>query len=111
MHDKSINNVSSIRFSFLGVLLLAPVAHAEEPLACRNTLGTGLEQDAPPQLTDDSNAIELEAGEMEATFGDNPTASMTGGVVLRRGDRLAGADVARYDPDDRALHLEGNVRY
>ncbi len=103
--------MSSIRLAFLGVLLLAPVVQADEPLACRNTLGTGLDQDAPPQLTDDSNAIELEAGEIEAVFGDNPTASMTGGVVLRRGDRLAGADVARYDPDDRALHLEGNVRY
>lgn len=103
--------VPSIRFAILAALLLAPAAHAQEPLACRNTLGTGLDRDAPPQLTDNSNAIELEAGEIEAAFGDETTASMTGGVVLRRGERLAGADVARYDPDDRALHLEGNVRY
>ncbi len=108
---KPTSNVSSIRLSILGVLLLAPAVHAQDPLACRNTLGTGLDQDAPPPLAEDSNAIELEAGEMEATLGDNPTASMTGGVVLRRGDRLAGADVVRFDPDDRALHLEGNVRY
>ncbi len=103
--------MSSIRLIFLGALLFAPVVHAAEPLACRNTLGVGLDQDAPAQLADDASTIELQAGDMEATFGENPTASMTGGVILRRGERLAGADVARYDPDDRALHLEGDVRY
>ena len=36
---------------------------------------------------------------------------MSGGVILRRDDKLAGADSARYDPDDKALHLEGGVRY
>jgi len=36
---------------------------------------------------------------------------MSGGVLLRRDDKLAAADSARYDPDDKALHLEGGVRY
>jgi LPS-assembly protein len=36
---------------------------------------------------------------------------MTGGILLRRGDKLAGADSARYDPDSRALLLDGSVRY
>jgi LPS-assembly protein len=36
---------------------------------------------------------------------------MTGGVLLRRDDKIAGADSARYDPDQRALFLEGGVRY
>jgi LPS-assembly protein len=36
---------------------------------------------------------------------------MSGGVLLRQGDKLAGADSARYDPDSKALILEGNVRY
>ena len=36
---------------------------------------------------------------------------MTGGVLLRRGDKLAGADAAIFDPDQRALHLLGQVRY
>lgn len=36
---------------------------------------------------------------------------MSGGVLLRRDDKLVGADSARYDPDDKALHLEGGVRY
>lgn len=36
---------------------------------------------------------------------------MSGGVLVRRGDRLAGADTALYDPEGRALLLRGNVRY
>ena len=48
---------------------------------------------------------------IEAAVGDDPTASMSGGVVLRRGDRLAGAEAASYDPEARALRLTGGVRY
>ena len=36
---------------------------------------------------------------------------MSGGVLLRRDDKLAGAESARYDPLQKALHLEGGVRY
>ena len=36
---------------------------------------------------------------------------MSGGVLLRRDDKIAGADSARYDPELRALFLEGGVRY
>jgi len=32
-------------------------------------------------------------------------------VLIRRGDRLAGADAAEYDPITQALSLRGNVRY
>jgi LPS-assembly protein len=32
-------------------------------------------------------------------------------VLLRRDDKYAGADSARYDPEQRALLLEGGVRY
>lgn len=59
----------------------------------------------------DPDVIELQAGELEATFGLDPTASMTGGVLLRRGDRLAGAESAAYNPLTRAVHLTGDVRY
>ncbi|MGI9261356.1 MAG: LPS-assembly protein LptD, partial [Woeseiaceae bacterium] len=55
--------------------------------------------------------IEFQAGEVDATFGQNPTASLSGGVLLRRGDRLAGADSAEFDPLTRALRLMGGVRY
>ena len=59
----------------------------------------------------DPDTITLEVGGIEATLGDNPVASITGGILLRQGDKLAGADSARYDPDIRTLMLEGNVRY
>ncbi len=98
---------------YAGFLLLVPVAHAVEPLACQNTLSTQLAERAQPtqqQLADD-NTVTLTAGELEAQIGDQPTASMTGGVLLRRGNRLAGADSAIFDADERALHLNGNVRY
>ena len=81
-----------------------------EPLACQNTLSTQLAERAQPtqqQLADD-NTVALTAGELEAQIGDQPTASMTGGVLLRRGDRLAGVDSAIFDADERALHLNGN---
>ena len=51
------------------------------------------------------------AGEFEATFGPRPTAVVDDGIVLRRGNKVAGADTARYDPDRRAILLDGNVRY
>ncbi|MDG2376985.1 MAG: LPS assembly protein LptD [Woeseiaceae bacterium] len=61
--------------------------------------------------TGDPSAFEFQVGELEARFGNNPTTSMSGGVLLRRGDRLAGADSASYDPIQRAFSLAGNVRY
>jgi LPS-assembly protein len=59
----------------------------------------------------DPDVIELLAGEFEAVLGEHPAASMSGGVVLRRGNRLAGAEMASIDPVQRALKLTGNVRY
>ena len=61
--------------------------------------------------SENPDTIEFEVGALEAQFGSNPTALMTGGVVLRQGSKVAGADSARYDPDQRALFLEGAVRY
>ena len=59
----------------------------------------------------DQQTIMLEAGALDAQLGDEPKATMSGGVLLRQGDKLAGADVARYDPENMALILEGSVRY
>ena len=96
-----------------GLTLAASPARAQVELACRNELPTQL--DAPAQLSpvelEDDSKVELSAGSFEATFGPRPTAQMSGGVLLRRGDKLAGADSASYDPDHRALHLSGTVRY
>ena len=55
--------------------------------------------------------IQLEAGRLESTFGASPTATMSGGVMLRRDTKLMSADSARYDPLYKALHLEGGVHY
>ena len=72
-----------------------------------------LAESARPTLEQllDEQTIELTAGELEARIGDETTASMTGGVLVRRGDKLAGAESAIFDPDDLALHLDGDVRY
>ena len=85
---------------------------AEETLACRNSLGIDLNDEAPtPRELDDPNTIQLEAGGIDASIGEPRSASMTGGIVLRRGDKLAGADAARFDFPNRALYLDGSVRY
>ena len=105
--------MSSKHLIIASSLLGLPVAHAAEPLACQNTLNTELA--ARAQLSEQQLAneqtIELTAGEFEAQLSDQPSASMTGGVLLRRGDKLAGADAANFDPKQRALHLVGHVRY
>lgn len=81
-------------------LCQAPTLPAEAQESLLSQFGAG-----------DPDVIEFQVGELEAQFGDDPTASMSGGVLLRRGNRLAGADGASYDPIERALHLTGNVRY
>ena len=96
------------------VLLLAfAAASAEEPAGCAAPLLTGEDQGSLLTRFGSGNpdVIEFMAGELEAQFGQDPTASLSGGVLLRRGDRLAGADSANYDPIDQALRLTGNVRY
>ena len=93
-------------------MLALPVANAAEPLACENSLGVHLADDAPTMIImDDPDVIRFEAGEFEAQLGAAPTAAMSGGVLLRRDNKLAGADSARFDPNRRALILEGDVRY
>ena len=95
-------------------LLLAAVnAAADEPLSCRTSLIEPLTANPFATLVPlaDPNTIQLEAGNFEAQLGDLPTASMSGGVLLRRNDKLAAAESARYEPTTKALHLEGDVRY
>ncbi len=64
------------------------------------------------ELSDeDSETVTLEVGGLEAQLGPKPAASMTGGILFRQGNRLAGAESARYDPVNRALYFENGVRY
>ena len=104
---------------FTGCLLVLPHAYGAEPAACAPALQP-MSVDSPLSTFSgddydssfrDTQTILLEAGEMEAQLNPEPSASMTGGVLLRQGDKLAGADSARYDPDGKALFMEGNVRY
>jgi LPS-assembly protein len=94
-------------------LLVVTHAHGEEELSCGVSLGSPLAVDSPlrSNVLDDPKTIQLEAGRFEAQIGDNPSASMSDGVLLQRDDKLAGAESARYDPEQRALFLEGGVRY
>ena len=95
------------------LLLAALNANAAEPLSCQTSLPKPLSADSFVQLKplEDPNTIQLEVGSFEAKFGALPAAVMSGGVLLRRDDKVAGAESARYDPHQKALHLEGGVRY
>ena len=95
------------------MLLVAQSAYAEPDPACETSLGRMLIEESrlPATALDDPRTFQLEVGALEAQVGEHPTARMTGGVLLRRDDKLAGADSAHYDPEQRALLLEGGVRY
>ncbi|MGI9271624.1 MAG: LPS-assembly protein LptD [Woeseiaceae bacterium] len=93
-------------------LLTLPTAHAAEPAACQTSLDRlSVDTLLPATAMSADNAIVFEVGELDAQFGTTPTARMTGGVLLRQGDKQAGADSAQFKPEDRSLLLEGNVRY
>ena len=103
----------SSRFLITSIFLLGlPAAHAADPLVCENTLGFRLSEDAPrAESLENPDIVQLEAGGVEARMGEEPTVVLSGGIVLRRADKLAGADSARYDPESRSLYLDGNVRF
>ena len=88
-------------------------AKAQNRAACESPSARELATDSLLEQYGVGNpdVVELQAGAIEAALGDNPTASMSDGVLLRRGDRLACAETASYDPQQRALHLGGGVRY
>ena len=95
-----------------GAVLVLSHAHAADPAACETALDPIDDETLLAAEADENpDSITFEVGELEATFGGQPTASMSGGVVLRQGDKVAGAESARYVPEQRALFLEGEVRY
>ena len=57
------------------------------------------------------DAVTFEAGRIEVKVGSEPGASLSDGVLVRLGDRLAGADNAEYNPVTQTLKLNGQVRY
>ena len=94
-------------------LLAVTCSHGADRLACETSIGEPLALD--PSLSrvplENTDTIVLEAGQVEAQIGKDTTARMSGGVLLRRQDKLAGAETARYDPQQKAIFLEGDVRY
>jgi len=93
-------------------MVISP-ARAQDRLACESPSARELAEGSLLELygVGDPDVIELLAGEFEAVMGERPAASMSGGVVLRRGIRLAGAQTATFDSVQRALKLTGGVRY
>jgi len=108
LSSKYLEATSALAVALLGI----PHAHSAEPDSCYAPVER-VTADWPEPGTDLDNrdAIVFEVGGFEAQLGDDPTASMTGGVLLRQGNRLAGADSARYDPISKSLLLDGKVRY
>ncbi len=93
------------------LLALSP-AHGQQSPICELP-------DAPPLGTDsqleqldeaDPGSIVFLAGRTESNLATG-AASMSGGVLVRRGDRLARADTAINDPFGKTFLLRGNVRY
>ncbi|MFQ5546680.1 MAG: LPS-assembly protein LptD [Woeseia sp.] len=107
--------MTGIPVALAGLLaaLVSGVAYSQQDLQCDAAdAGELLDRSLFDDIdAGDSNGMLFEAGEMQAKLGDRPSASMTGGVLVKQGERLAGADTASYDPDTLALHLSGDVRY
>jgi LPS-assembly protein len=95
-----------------GASLVLPYAHAAEPDSCYvPPEPVALDSALTTVNLDNPDAIIFEVGELVAQMGEQPSASMTGGVLLRQGNKLAGADEAVYEPSNQSLLLEGTVRY
>ena len=104
--------LSSKYLIITGLLLVPPVAQAADPAFCSTSLDRLSDEKQVPALNlENPNAVVFEVGALQAEVSPTPSASMTGGILLRRGEKLAGADSARYDPDNRSLLLDGSVRY
>ncbi|HSN71146.1 MAG TPA: LPS assembly protein LptD, partial [Steroidobacteraceae bacterium] len=103
----------SSRFLITSICFLGlPAAHAADPLACENTLGLRLSEHALQAAPlDNPDVVQLEVGSVDAEMGEQPRVSLGGGIILRRADKLAGADSAHFDPVTRSLYLTGNVRF
>ena len=103
--------MSSKALIIASALLVLSPAFAADPAACGTTMQRLSEQRSLEAVDPNSETITLEVGGLEAQLGEDPTAAMTGGILLRQGDKLAGSESARYDPLTRSLLLDGGVRY
>lgn len=92
---------------------MSAVAQAQQLPVCEVQTDHSLSEEFLPASADlqGQDVISFEAGEIEAGIGDKPGASMSGGVVVRRGTRVAGADAANYVAESQSLLLSGGVRF
>ena len=97
----------------LWLLLAGPLAYAQESLVCEAPLVGSLSDNAYAKAFGDpeDETVQFEAGRIDAQMLPAPSASMSGGVLVRRGDRLAAADSADYSPETQTLFLRGDVSY
>ncbi len=97
----------------LCLLLAAPLAYAQDSLVCEAPLVGSLSDNAYAKAFGDpeDESVQFEAGRIDAQMLPAPSASMSGGVLVRRGDRLAAADSADYSPETQTLSLRGDVSY
>jgi LPS-assembly protein len=101
-----------LSFAALAFLLGWSAARGQDSLICEAPPSRQLEEEAAAAGLDaDSETFEFQTGSVEASVGDDPAMRMTGGVLVRRGNRIAGAENAIYDPGTRSLLLDGDVRY
>ncbi|HLT92889.1 MAG TPA: LPS assembly protein LptD [Woeseiaceae bacterium] len=102
-----------LRLASTALLLASTAALGQEDPICEMPDHAPLAEDSVLRQLEslDPESVEFLAGEVEASFGPGGGARMSGGVFVRRGDRLAGAESAIFDPDSRALLLRGEVRY
>jgi LPS-assembly protein len=103
----------SSTLSGLVLWLTISTAVAEQALVCEVPTDRRLSERfvLPESDSANENVIEFEAGEIEANLGNNPGASMSGGIVVRRGQQVAGAEAATYVPETGSLMLTGGVRF
>ncbi len=97
----------------LALTLLPLLTAAQEKFVCAISDDASLVPDAALVSIGNENdeIVRFEAGAIDARMSPRMSASMTGGVTVRRGNNLAGADSAVYDPNGQSLKLDGNVRY
>lgn len=115
MLDNSIAILTRFRFPIacLCSLLIYSPAHSQQESQCVvANIGDIVNKSLFNETAaSDSKIIQFETGQIEAQLGENPSATMSGGVLLQQGERFAEAESARYDSETLALRLEGGVQY
>jgi len=103
--------VSSKSLLLIVGLCASTASLAQDPGACSNAIDTGLDLQTLANDRVAEGALQFETGEFDALLRPPRQASLSGGILLRTGDRLAGADQAFLEEAERRVQLTGNVRY